>query len=168
NRGLLGMSAVVDPPQFKAACNALLVQVERMKHELVSGAELTKAVKQFTSATLATRKTMQGQAQDLGANWIAATDLNFSERYLAAVKKITPADLQRVARQYLTTENRTVYALLPAGTVLKELETVAPTVEHPVQKFEFPNGLRLLVKEDHRLPFVELRAVFRGGVLAEN
>jgi zinc protease len=31
-----------------------------------------------------------------------------------------------------------------------------------------PNGLTLLVKEDHRLPFVEFRAVFQGGVLAEN
>ena len=37
----------------------------------------------------------------------------------------------------------------------------------PIQKFELPNGLRLLVKEDHRLPFVEFRAVFKGGVLAE-
>jgi zinc protease len=36
-----------------------------------------------------------------------------------------------------------------------------------VEKILFPNGLRLLVKEDHRLPFVEMRAVFRGGVLAE-
>ena len=39
--------------------------------------------------------------------------------------------------------------------------------EQPVQKFELANGLRLLVKEDHRLPFVEFRAVFQGGVLAE-
>src|SRR5205814_3481904 len=39
--------------------------------------------------------------------------------------------------------------------------------EHPIQKFELPNGLRLLVKEDHRLPFVEIRAVFKGGVLVE-
>ena len=36
-----------------------------------------------------------------------------------------------------------------------------------MQKFELPNGLRLLVKEDHRLPFVEFRAVLKGGVLAE-
>ena len=36
-----------------------------------------------------------------------------------------------------------------------------------MQKIVFPNGLRLLVKEDHRLPFVEMRAVFQGGVLAE-
>ena len=42
-----------------------------------------------------------------------------------------------------------------------------PRSDHPIQKIELPNGLRLLVKEDHRLPFVEFRAVFQGGVLAE-
>ena len=40
-------------------------------------------------------------------------------------------------------------------------------VDHAIQKFDLPNGLRLLVKEDHRLPFVEFRTALRGGVLAE-
>src|SRR5262249_45311932 len=40
--------------------------------------------------------------------------------------------------------------------------------EHAIQKFDLANGLRLLVKEDHRLPFIEFRSVFSGGVLAEN
>jgi zinc protease len=39
--------------------------------------------------------------------------------------------------------------------------------EHAVRKVELKNGLRLLLKEDHRLPFVEFRLVGRGGVLAE-
>ena len=110
---------------------------------------------------------MQGQAQDLGANWLAVTDLSFSERYLEAVKQVTPVDLQRVARQYLTNENRTVYALLPTGTAPKPAEQLESSHEHEIQKFELANGLRLLVKEDHRLPFVEFRAVFKGGVLVE-
>lgn len=167
NPGLLGMSAVVDGAKFKEARAALLAEVERMKHELVTDTELTKAVKQFTAGTLATRKTMQGQAQDLGANWLAATDLNFSERYLAAVKRVMPTDLQRVARQYLVSENRSLYALLPTGAVLRELEAAEQLVDRPVQKLVLANGLRLLIKEDHRLPFVEFRAVFEGGVLAE-
>ena len=110
---------------------------------------------------------MQGQAQDLGGNWLAASDLNFSERYLAAVKRVTPADLLRVAREYLTPENRTLYALLPTGTAPKPARRRETAGDHAIQKFEMPNGLRLLVKEDHRLPFVEFRAVFKGGVLAE-
>ncbi len=167
NPGLLGMSAIVDPVQFHPARAALLAQVERMKHDLVPAAELAKAVKQFTSATLATRKTMQGQAQDLGANWLAAADLNFSERYLAAVRRVTPQDLQRVARQYLTSTNRTLYALMPVGTSPKESQIAEVIEERPIQKFDLPNGLRLLIKEDHRLPFIEFRTVFKGGVLAE-
>jgi len=111
---------------------------------------------------------MQGQAQDLGANWLAANDLSFSERYLAAVKKVTPEDLQRVAGQYLSLENRSLYALLPKGTAPKQTALTETSQDNPIKKFDLPNGLRLLIKEDHRLPFVEFRSAFRGGVLAEN
>jgi zinc protease len=167
NPGLFGLSATVDADKFVPARDAMLAEVEKMKATLVVADELSKAVKQFVSATLSARKTMQGQAQDLGGSWLAANDLNFSERYLAAVKRLTPSDLQRVAREYLTAENRTLYALLPTGATPKPVVQAEASREHPVQKFELANGLRLLAKEDHRLPFVEFRAVFQGGVLAE-
>ena len=81
---------------------------------------------------------------------------------------MTTGDVQRVAREYLTPENRTLYALLPEGTTPKATLTSESASDEPIQKFDLPNGLRLLVKENHRLPFVEFRAVFQGGVLAEN
>ena len=165
--GLFGISALSDADKFQASRDALLAEIEKMKTAPVTAEELTKAVKQFIAATLSSRKTMQGQAQDLGGCWLAANDLNFSERYLGAVKRVTPVDLQRVARQYLTNENRTLYGLLPAGTAPKSASVTEISREHPVQKFELANGLRLLVKEDHRLPFVEFRTVFKGGVLVE-
>src|SRR6516164_1143465 len=114
--GLFGLSGTADAEKFHAAREAVLAELEKLKTTVVSDKELSKAVKQFIAGTLSARKTMQGQAQDLGASWLAATDLNFSERYLAAVKRVRPADLQRVALEYLTVENRTLYALLPAGT----------------------------------------------------
>lgn len=165
--GLFGLSAMVDPDKFAAARDAMLDEVEKMKAAPVPPEELSKAVKQFVSGTLASRKTMQGQAQDLGGSWLAANDLNFSQRYLAAVKRVNPAEVQRVAREYLTLENRTLYSLLPDGTAPKPAIAGETSRDHPVQKFDLANGLRLLVKEDHRLPFVEFRAVFKGGVLAE-
>ena len=165
--GLFGMSAVTDADQFEAAREAVLAEVQKIKSLSVSSDELQKAVKQFISATLATRKTMEGQAQNLGGNWLAANDLNFSERYLAAVKRITIGDVQRVARQYLTPENRTLYALLPTGTAPKAKANIETNADNAIQKIDLPNGLRLLVKEDPRLPFVEFRAMFQGGVLAE-
>lgn len=165
--GIFGMSGVVDADKFTAARDAMLAEVDKMKAKPVSKAELSKAVKQFTAGTLATRKTMAGQAQDLGGNWLAASDLNFSQRFLDAVRRLTPADLQRVARQYLTPENRTLYALLPEGTAPKTTTNVEVSTRSDIQLFKLPNGLRLLVKEDHRLPFVHFRAGLRGGVLVE-
>jgi len=166
-QGLFGMSAVMPADKFTAARDAMLEEVARVQKVRAPKAELAKVIKQFAASTLATRKTMQGQAQDLGSNWMAANDLNFSERYLAAARKVTPAVVQRVARQYLVPANRTLYALLPPGAAPKEQETAKVSVESATQKIVFPNGLRLLVKEDHRLPFVEMRAVFQAGVLVE-
>ncbi|HEX4262779.1 MAG TPA: pitrilysin family protein [Verrucomicrobiae bacterium] len=168
NSGLLGISAVMDAEQFSPTRDAVLAEVEKIKSATVSADELGKAMKQFVSATLSTRKTMDGQAGDLGSSWLTASDLAFSERYLAAVKRVTPADVQRVARTYLTPENRTLYALLPEGAAPKTLLTSESSSDEPIQKFELANGLRLLVKENHRLPFVEFRATFQGGVLGEN
>ncbi|HVU99843.1 MAG TPA: pitrilysin family protein, partial [Verrucomicrobiae bacterium] len=144
NAGLFGISGVAESGKFAAAREAALAELETMKTTPVSEIELSKAVKQFTAATLAARKTMQGQAQDLGGSWLAASDLNFSERYLAAVKKARPADLQRVARKYLTSENRTFYALTPKGAAPAAVLETERAVENPVQKVELPNGLRLL------------------------
>ncbi|MGO8764032.1 MAG: M16 family metallopeptidase [Limisphaerales bacterium] len=165
--GVFGMSAVADGDKFAAARDAMLAEIDKIKTLSVSADELHKAVKQFISGTLASRKTMEGQAQNLGGNWLAANDLNLSERYLAAVKRVTLADIQRVAREYLTAENRTLYALLPDGAAPKIKSEIETNADHPIQKIELPNGLKLLVKEDSRLPFVEFRVVFQGGVLAE-
>ena len=114
--GLFGMSAVMEADKFADARAAMLAELERIKSELISEAELTKAVKVFTVATLSPRKTMCGQAQDLGGNWHVANDLNFSQRYLEAVKRARPEELKRVAQQYFTESGRTMYALLPTGT----------------------------------------------------
>jgi zinc protease len=167
NPGLIGISAIVDADKFTSSRDAILAEIEKVKSMSVSAHEVQKAAKQFTSATLSTRKTMEGQANDLGGSWLAANNLTFSERYLAAVKRVTPHDVQRVAREYLTAENRTLYALLPNGTSPKVAAAVETSSDQPIKKFELPNGLRLLVKENHRLPFVEFRAAFKGGVLAE-
>ena len=165
--GLLGISATCQADKFPAASAAILAEVDRLQQDLADPAELTKAVKQFVAATLATRKTMQGQAQDLGGNWLVAGDLNFSARYLERVKAVTAEDVRRVARAYLTAENRTHYALLPKGRAPGAGVTVSVPAEQPAARVRLPNGLRLLLKADTRLPFVEFRLVLLGGVLTE-
>lgn len=167
NPGLFGVSAVVEPAKFTAAKTAILAEINRITREPATEAEIAKVVKQYVSATLSSRKTMAGQAQDLGGSWMATNDLSFSERYLNAVRRATPDELRRVARTYLTPENRSLYALMPNGTAPRTSQPVEANTDNAVQLFTLKNGLRVLVREDHRLPFVQIETGFRGGVLAE-
>src|SRR3989449_3399039 len=112
--------------------------------------------------------TMRGQASDIGANWLLTRDLNFSRHYLDAVQKVTLDDIKRVAASYLTENNLTVISLNPKGSLATKTEGVKAGALGEIQKFELSNGLRLLVREDPRLPLVAMGAVFRGGLLAEN
>lgn len=167
NEGLLGVSAIVDGDKYGRARDALIAQIEALAQAPVTETELSKAIRQFTSAFLAVRKTMQGQAQDLGGSWISCNDTGFSERYLAAIKRLTPAVVQTAAAKYLTPENRTIYALLPEGAVESTRFVQRTSSLHAPRKTTLPNGLRVLIKPDCRLPFVEMRCALAGGVLSE-
>ena len=67
DQGLFGMSGVADAAKFIPARDALLAEIRRVQNQPVPAAELAKVVKQFIAGALSIRKTMQGQAQDLGA-----------------------------------------------------------------------------------------------------
>jgi zinc protease len=165
--GLLGIDATIEPENRNAAERLILQIVAEISAQGVSAEELAKAKKIVLSHSLGGLTTMRGQASDLGANWLVSRNLNFTRDYLEAMQKVTLADLQRVAAQYLVEENLTVVSLNPRGTLAAKTTEAVAISAGEIQKFELANGLRLLVREDPRLPLVSMVAVFRGGLLAE-
>jgi len=165
--GLFGIDATVDPKKREPAEQLALRIVDEMKQTGVTADELKKAKKMTLSHHLDALTTMRGQASDIGSNWLLTRDLNFSRHYLDAVQKVTLDDIKRVAATYLTENNLTVISLNPKGSLAGKAETAKPTAAGDIQKFELSNGLRLVVREDPRLPIVAMGAVFRGGLLAE-
>jgi zinc protease len=166
--GLFGIDATVDPKKREAAEQMALHIVDEVKQSGVTADELAKAKKIMLSHHLGALTTMRGQASDVGSNWLLTRDLNFSRHYLDAVQKVTLDDIKRVATQYLTENNLTVVSLNPKGSLTAKTEGPKVVAAGEIQKFELSNGLRLLVREDPRLPLVAMGAVFRGGLLAEN
>src|SRR5690349_9301436 len=165
--GLFGIEATVDPKNRQAAEKEILQLVENVRKSGVQNEELTKAKKIALSHHLDSLTTMRGQASDIGSNWLLTRNLNFSRDYLAALQKVTLDDLRRVAGKYLTDDNLTAVSLNPKGSLAEKDEAKRPVAAGEIQKFELSNGLRLLVREDARLPLVSMTAVFRGGLLAE-
>src|SRR5439155_22981401 len=111
--------------------------------------------------------TMHDHVYNIDSNWVLTRNLNISRDYLDAAQKVTLDDIKRAAARYLTNENLTVVSLNPKGSLLAKTEAAKPVGVGEVQKFELSNGLRLLVRQDARLPLVAIGAVFRSGLLAE-
>ncbi len=165
--GLFGIDATLDPKKRDAAEQLVLRIIDEVKQAGVTAEELTKAKKISLSHHLGALTTMRGQASDIGSNWFLTRNLNFSRDYLDAVQKVTLDDIKRVAANYLTDTNLTLVSLNPKGSLAAKAEGPRVAGAAEIQKFELSNGLRLLVREDRRLPLVAMGAVFRGGLLAE-
>ncbi|HUE40755.1 MAG TPA: pitrilysin family protein [Chthoniobacterales bacterium] len=165
--GLFGVDATVDPNKRDEAEKLILQMIGEVKQAGVTPDELMKAKKMSLSHHLDALTTMRGQASDIGSNWLLTRNLDFSRDYLTAVQKVTLDDIKRVAAKYLVDQNLTVASLNPKGSLAGKQEAAKPIAVGEIQKFELSNGLRLLVREDPRLPLVSMTAVFRSGLLAE-
>lgn len=165
--GLFGIDAVLDPDKRDAVEREILTMIEDMKENGSAPGELEKARRQFLAHQIGALTTMRGQAGDLGTNWLYARSLTFTHDYLEAAQRVTPADLRRVAHEYFSTENLSVSSLNPRATLSRRPSEAAIGARSEIQSFTLSNGLKLLVREDARLPLVSIAATFMGGLLLE-
>ncbi len=166
--GLFGVDATTDPDKREATLEAILEIIAEIQRDGITAPELEKAKRVILNNQLGALVTMRGQASDLGSNWLLTGNLNFSRDYLESIQRVTPDDIARVARRYLHDANCTVATLDPQGASGGNTPDDADRHDAgEIQRFELSNGLRLLVREDSRLPLVYMDAVFRGGLLVE-
>ena len=167
NEGVFVIQAVTDPANRAAVEAESIALLDGVKKNGVSAQELERARKSILSSQLNALTTARGVASDLGSNWLLTRNLDFSKHYLEAIGNVTADDVKRVAREHLSLDRLSVTSLNPPGSLAKESQTAPESRAGDVQKFTLPNGLRLLVREDPRLPLISINAVFRGGLLAE-
>lgn len=87
-------------------------EIERLQKEPVSPEELNKVKNQLEAAFIYGQDSIFHQAMVL-AQWEAAANWKALDDYLPAIHRVTDYDIMRVARQYLTPDNRTVGILEP-------------------------------------------------------
>ncbi|MGZ4985876.1 MAG: M16 family metallopeptidase, partial [Chthoniobacterales bacterium] len=165
--GIFGIDATTEPEKRDATQKLILEIIDDVIARGVTADELAKGKKISLSHHFAALTTMRGQASDLGSNWLLTRNLNFTRDYLAAVQRVTEDDVLRVAGKYFTRENLTITSLNPKGALGLTSDKREIAAAGEIQKITLTNGLRILVREDARLPLIAVTAIFRGGLLAE-
>ncbi|HEX4694345.1 pitrilysin family protein [Sphingomonas sp.] len=100
--------------QVAAGEAALRAEVARVRDGLVTSAELARARNQILTATIESRETADGKASTIARSVIIDGDPAAADEQLAAIARVTPADIQRVARRYLTDSRSAAIRYMPA------------------------------------------------------
>ena len=112
--GLFYFYSLVNPgAKVEAVEDALQREIARLQNEPPSDQELQRAKNQVEASRIFEQDSnfrhamLLGQAESVGAGWRRI------DQFVERIRAITAKDIQRVAKQYLTHDNRTVGILVP-------------------------------------------------------
>ena len=108
--------AIVQPGKTpEEAAKALIGELDRLRTEPISAAELQQAKNQFARDYIFSRESNREKAQTLGHAAVLHDDIKTADGEFDIFMGVTAADVQRVAQTYFTPENRIVMTIMPKG-----------------------------------------------------
>jgi zinc protease len=111
--GLFYLSADLLPGKEVAEVEKTLEkEIERLQREPIGERELEKAKNQLEASFIFSQDSIFYQAMLLARHEISL-DWRAIDNYLPSIQKVSPEDIQRVAKEYLIPDNRTVGILIP-------------------------------------------------------
>ncbi len=110
---LYSLTTTMQPGRYPEEAEAIIdAEIQRLQSELIRPEEFEKALKQARADFAYSSESVTNQGFWYGWSEIFA-DYTWFETYLERLAQVTPEDVQRVARTYLTRANRTVGWYLP-------------------------------------------------------
>ena len=117
--GWYGLSATAAPNQRIQKVESVIRQViTSLQNKGVTAEELKRAKAQFKAGAILGNRDINSQANQLGEAITATGDYRYTDTLMAAISQVTAADVQRVAKKYLTSAKSTVGYFQP--TQLRE------------------------------------------------
>jgi len=166
------------------------VELERIKQAPPSSDEMTRVLNQIETATIFGLQTVLDRADALNSNQIFFGKPDLFQKQLDDYRKVTPADISRVANTYLTA-NRLVMTFVPGKGGNKGMNAAAnkptsvtddkkkkltPSTTRlpkagadpkfslpPIEKTKLSNGLEVWTVRQTELPIVSMNMVFKTG-----
>ncbi|MFZ5775290.1 MAG: M16 family metallopeptidase [Thermodesulfobacteriota bacterium] len=185
--GLLEFTATLDTGRVEEALEAALTEIFRLKYDKVTDQELERAKSNLESDFVFNLERAEGQARVLGSFEFLTGDPR-EDTYLERVRRVSKDDIQRIASLYLLGERLTCGTMAPRDSAValdhNRLRALIAKAEQTARdkqpasqvsdaylpglhRFDLANGIRLLVRENHDVATVAIRAVFPGGLRGE-
>ena len=155
--------------------SAIWEEAEKLKQEPIRQGELANAQRNIIASEIYERETVGGLAGKMTYFLATTGSIDFENHYYQKLKEVRVEEVQKVAQKYLTSEGCTSVTLVPKNFKKKIL--IKPTTQKKqtdkkktgaLHSWKLPNGIRLIVEENHRLPILSISSASMGGLLLEN
>lgn len=185
--GIFLIGGMAKDQQMTKAIPAIWEEVELIRNVAPHAAEVARAKLNIVSSELWERESVGGQGGKYAYMLATAGDHKFEEKYFEAINKTTAEDIRRVAEIYLNPSIATLTWLAPkkakiittaqaikawdkktkpAQKIAKK--SVSTAAEARPTEIKLKNGIRLIVRPQHRLPLIACYCTVLGGTRYEN
>lgn len=164
--GIFIISADVDRTK-RDQLRDLLVKRMNTLAEADFSADIGRIVRQIKSARLRNMASASGLAEEIAGQWFCTRNLDYSDEWMQAVEKVTSDDLQNVVRKWFLPDALTEISLDPTGSNTKDQDDESTRAAEAIDAYTLPNGLKVVLKRDPRLPMVYASMAFKGGSPSE-
>jgi zinc protease len=183
--GLFEIFATLDPEKMADAIENILKELAKLQQGTVSVDELERAKVAVEKGFVEAMETMDGEADKIGSFEIMFGDPRADVLYLKRIREVAPEDIKRAAQHYFVPEHINIVTIVPRDTQLDlKDEVVQQLIKRsgligfndkdnssirllPVERYRLPNGVIVMVRENHDVPTVAVQAVFPGGLRYE-
>ncbi|QDU82280.1 Peptidase M16 inactive domain protein [Polystyrenella longa] len=145
----------------------IMEEIERLKTEPVSAAELAKVKQQKAAEHVFSQQTVQSKVESLARSFQSTGDPLFDEQYVKGIQTVTADEIQAVAKQFFVPQRLNTVRLVPIGLREATNEAAEAELESDVIRKELPNGVTLLLKRHAVTPLVSMQLFTVAGVLSD-
>ncbi|OVE76203.1 hypothetical protein BVX97_02095 [bacterium E08(2017)] len=167
--GMFGISGRFDPEKEAELLRAIDDEVKSWTEKNFTKKEIKKAKRRLLNSELTALQNMGGQADSYASGEFYASDPRYAEQYIAQINRVTASELRDAVKRYFVPERKTTSILSPdteetmPASEAKDSRASSPSTIH-----KLPNNVRVIVREDNKLPFVNICIAGKGGLLSEN
>ena len=175
--GMFYVSTNFVPEKQQKLEAAIFANIGQIQKKGVSEEQLNLAKNIIERDTYYARESISNIASEIGYTFVTTDDIKLYENYLDEIKKVTSADVQRVANKYLGVNKSAISIVLP-----ESYQDAAQTNEHPVadvypaklvsenqftQKYRLSNNATVLFTPNEINDIVAISIYAKGGTLVE-
>lgn len=176
--GVFFIGGQTDSQKINLALESIVRQIRHICTHPVDSVDLERVKLLAKSQMIYDKQTCEGTARKWMNYETTVNDYMFDEGYLEKMMALTPDDILRVAQKYLNFDYATLAVLHPQNEKIKINEKIIHESQRgatfkvkkqkdDVKQYVLDNGVRVLIKENHRLELFAFKMVAEGGLRYE-